>query len=140
MPTIIAALVFAACLSITAIVGITHSSGVKQGEKKILCSVGIFAEKLLDGSPTEDWVGAQIAVKDFQDVLGDFYPMVAKLTAAPSLTAAAVASGMTVTLTAGQAATQLMYTTNSNKIVKPRPDPAKVPPTYVPAYIKVIYL
>lgn len=124
-------------LAISALIGAVNAGGIKKDGNKIMCAVGVFAEKLLEGSVSEDWVGAEQMVTDFQVVLNDFYPMVTKLTAAPSLTATTTASGMGVTLPAAKLAAESFSTLNSPKVVKPRPDPLKTQVSYKPTYVSV---
>lgn len=128
---------FALALAVTGIAGIVTSSGIKSGGKKIVCSVAIFAEKLIEGSNSEDWVGVEQMIEDFQIVLNEFPTMVVQLTGAPSLTVTTTASGMAGTLTTAQASVELFYTQNFAKTVSPRPDPSKVQASYTPSYILV---
>jgi len=135
IPSFLIVLVFVTLLCGAAYFGIEHSKEFKQGGKKVLCSVGIFAEKLIDGSHDENWAGVQKSVENFQAMLDDWNPMVLKLTAAPSLVTTTQLSGISATVLAAKAAAQLMYATNTLKTVSPRPDPAKIPSYYQPTYI-----
>lgn len=133
----IATIALMAGLSISGLIGIVDAAGVKKGGNKLICTFGVFADKLLHGDPAQDWVGIDWTVTDFQVLLDEFYPMVAKLTAAPSLTGTTAASGMIATVNTAKVSVDAFYTANFLKTVSPRADPLSTQTSYKPDYIAV---
>lgn len=121
---------------ITGIVGAADSTAVKNGGNQLVCSVAVLAEKTLEGSNSENWLGVEVMVTNMQTILNAWPSVSFELAKTPTLTGTTLGAQVSTLYKSAQVTTTT-FKQSTILTVSPRPDPSKGEGLYTPTYVTV---